>query len=297
MTQVTVGPPWAADGPVPQAPAHNLLSVSGVLVPDTGDEHWLVGIEVWPYPRDLPNTVDPCASGTFRVKDEGIGWNLPIFGPFTAYMPITCSSIVAKRAGFQDRVRLAFEARESYAVAYELAHGHAQPLNPFLSDGNVHILAAGAVVSPDVGLAYLEDAIGETGGTGMIHATPAVASSWNGASGGYGVEDRGDGQLKTTANKTPVAVSAAYRATPRFGTDPASDTQAWVYATSLVQVRRQNDIRIVGNLSESLDRSDNTVTFRAERGYVVTFDAPETSSDEQPVQAAVLVDWGGCVLC
>ena len=288
MADVTVGPPWAADGPIPQAPPHSLLSIPGALLPTPADDHWQVGIELWPYPPDLPNTVDPCASGTFRVKDDGAGWNLPVFGPFTAYLPITCSTISASRPGFADRARLAFEAREQYAVSYELAHGHAQPLNPFLTDGNTHILAGGVAVSPDVGLSYLEDAIGATGQSGLIHATNGIAQAWNGQSG-YGVEDVG-GTLYTTANRTPVAVSGGYAgATPRFGTDPA-EGQAWAFATSAVQIRRQDRIEIIApSIKESTDRSTNIVTFRAERGYVVTYDAPASDTDFQPVQAAVLI--------
>lgn len=297
MVQVTVGPPWAADGPIPVAPPHSLLSLPGVILPPAANEHWLVGVETWPYPRDLPDTHDPCSAGTFRAKNEGEGWNLPIFAPFNAYLPITCSTISANRPGFADRARLAFEAKEQYAVSYELSHGHAQPLNPFLADGNANILAGGIAVTPDVGLAYLEDAIGASGQGGVIHATNAVASSWNGASGGYGVEDVG-GVLYTTANRTPVAVSGGYAgATPRFGS-VAGDTQAWVYATGPVQIRRQQDVQLIGEtIGQSTDRTLNEVTFRAERGYVVSYDAPETASDSRPVQAAVLIDWGGCVLC
>jgi len=291
MVQVTVGPPWAADGPIPQAPPHSLLSIPGAVLPSTDDEHWLVGVEVWPYPPDLPDTFDPCAVGTLRTKSEGEGWNIPIFGSFTAYLPITCSSVSAAAPGFADRARLAFQAREQYAVSYELSHGHAQPLNPFLSDGNVRILAGGAAVTPDVGLAYLEDAIGATGQAGLIHATNGVASSWNGAAGGYGVEDVG-GVLFTTANHTPVAVSGGYvGATPRFGSSAAAG-QAWVYATSMVQVRRQPDVQIIApTIAEATDRANNIVTFRAERGYVVTFDAPASNTDLRPLQVAVKVDW------
>lgn len=290
MTQVTVGPPWAADGPIPQAPAHSLLDIPGALRPTTEDEHWLVGVEVWPYPPDLPDTVDPCSEGTFRVKGDGDGWNLPIFGPFTAYLPISCSTVSAARPGFADRARLAFQAREQYAVAYELAHGHAQPLSPFLSDGNVQILAGGAAVAADVGLAYLEAAIGQTGQAGLIHATPEVATAWNGQRG-YSVEDAG-GVLYTTANHTPVAVSGGYAgATPRFGTAPAAG-QTWIYATGQVQIRRQADVQIIApTLKESMDRELNFVTYRAERGYVVTFDAPASNSDVRPLQAAILIDW------
>lgn len=291
MASVLAGPTYAIDGPIPQAPAHSLLTIPGALLPENPDPHPLVGVEMWPYPPDLPDTVAPCAEGTFAVKGDGDGWNLPIFGPFTAYLPISCSSISAARPGFAERAITAFKAREQFAVAYELAHGHAQPDNPFLADGNVHILNGGTAVTPDVGLALLEDAIGATGQAGLIHATNAVASAWNGSSGGYGVEDYG-GTLYTTANRTPVAVSGGYiGATPRFGT-AAGAGQAWVYATGPVQIRREPDVFLnAPSLKESMDRENNLVTYRAERIYVVSFDAPASSSDTAPLQAAVKVDW------
>lgn len=290
MTQVTVGPPWAADGPLPVAPPHNLLSIPGALVPPTDDEHWLVGVEVWPYPRDLPDTIDPCLQGTFRLKNDGEAWNLPIFGPFTAYLPITCTAAVGKRPDFADRARIAFQARESYAVSYELAYGNAQPLNPYLADANTQLPAGSTVLRPDVGLAYLEEAIGATGQGGLIHATPAVATAWNG-NYGYSVEDTG-GTLYTTANKTPVAVSAAYAGAKPTNGSAAAAHQQWVFASSMVQVRRQQDVQLIApSLKESMSRDDNVVTYRAERGYVVSYDAPESSADTRPVQAAVLIDW------
>jgi len=290
MTQVTVGPPWVADGPIPQAPPHNLLSIPGVLLPTPDDDHWLVGIEVWPYPRDLPDTHDACSEGTFRLKAEGEGWNDSIFGPFEVVLPITCSTITAKRRDFANRAEIALKARESYGVSLELATGNAQPLNPHFNDSNVHVLAGGAAVRADVGLAYLEDAIGATAGTGIIHATPAVATAWNGQSG-YSVEDVG-GVLYTTANRTPVAVSYAYYNVTPSGQSAAPAGSAWVYATGPVQVRRQNEVVMIADtIAESMDRESNEVTFRAERGFVAIYDAPDSNTDTRPVQAAVLIDW------
>jgi hypothetical protein len=243
-----------------------------------------VGGAIWPYPPGLPTTWDPCSTGTFRTKAEGDGWDLPIFSAFTAYLPITCSSITAASAGFQDRARLAFAATESYAVAFELARGHAAPLNPFLCDANLTILAA-AAVTPDVGLSYLEQAIGETGRAGMIHMPPAVAAAMNG-SGGYGVDVRpaSGGMLRTTANGTLVAVDGGYIGANPSLHAPAAAGQSWAFATGPVQVRRGADINVVAdNIAQSMDRSDNTVTYRAERDYLVTWDTV--------LQAAVLIDW------
>jgi len=276
----TLGPPLALDGPLPVAPAFGLLSVATILPP--GSDRFGVGAQVWPYPPGLPTTWDPCSAGTFRTKADGEGWDLPTFQSFTAYLPITCSSMTAHSPGFEDRVRLAFAATESYAVARELARGSAAPLNPFLADANLTILAGGAAVTPDVGLSYLEDAIGATGRGGMILTTPAVGAALNG-SGGYGLEVR-SGRLVTSANNTPVALDGGF-----IGTSPSlhialGTGEAWAFATGPIQVRRSADIEIVpGDIREATDRSANEVTFRAERSYLVTWDTA--------LQAGVLIDW------
>jgi hypothetical protein len=230
----------------------------------------------------LPTTWDPCSSGTFRTKAEGTGWDLPVFNAFTAYLPITCSTLTAHSPGFEDRVQLAFAATESFAVAFEFSRGFANPLNPFLCDANLTILAGGAAVTPDVGLSHLEDAIGATGRMGMIHTTPAVGASLNG-SGGYGLDIR-SGALLTTANGTPVALDGGY-----IGASPSLHAalgtgEAWAFATGPVQIRRTGDIEIIpGDIREATDRSINEVTFLAERDYLVTWDTS--------LQAGVLIDW------
>jgi hypothetical protein len=278
----TLGPAVYLDGPLPVAPPFGLLSAA-TIVPS--DDRFGVGGAVWPYPPGLPTTWDGCSTGTFRTKADGTGWDLPIFSAFTAYLPITCSSITAHSPGFSDRAVAAFAATESFAVAREFSRGVALPLNPFLCDANLTILAGGAAVTPDVGLSWLEDAIGATGRAGMIHLTPATAASMNG-SGGYGLDMRpaSGGPLKTTANGTLVAVDGGYIGANPSLHAPAASGQAWAFATGPVQVRRSGDITVVAdNIAQSMDRASNEVTFRAERDYLVTWDTE--------LQAAVLIDW------
>lgn len=289
MTGITAGPPWPADGPLPVAPAHNLLTLPGAIQLDP-DPHVFVGIEEWPYPRDLPDLFETCSTGTFRVKQDSEGWNLPIFPGFTAYLPIECTAAVAKTDGFADRARVAFQAREHWAVHDQLVRGLVgSPTVPYLADANVKLPAGSTAQRPDVGLAYLEEAIGNTAQAGVIHATNAVATAWNGNSG-YEVEDT-SGVLYTTANRTPVAVSSALVGVQPHGGSAAGAHQQWVFASSRIQVYQDSEIRLIGpTLRESLDRSDNLVVYFVERAYVVTYDAPETSGD-RPVQAAVKIDW------
>ena len=275
----TLGPPISLDGPLPVAPSRGLLNI--VTVIPSADLRFGVGGAVWPYPPGLPQAWDPCSMGTFRTKTTGDGWDLPLFQPFTVYLPITCSSITAHAPGFADRAALALAATESYGVARELARGVANPLNPFLCDANLNILAGGAAVTPDVGLSYLEDAIGATGRGGVILTTPAVGAAFNG-SGGYGVDVR-SGSLLTTANGTPVALDGGFiGCSPSLHAALGAGT-GWAFATGPIQVRRSPNIEILSTISESTDRSDNTVEFRAERDYLVTWDSE--------LQAGILVDW------
>jgi hypothetical protein len=275
-----MGPPLSLDGPLPVAPSHSLLATA-TIVP-SGSDRFGVGGVVWPYPPGLPKTWAPCSTGTFRTKADADGWDLPEFNSFTVYLPITCSSITAHSDGFEDRVRLALAATESFAVARELSRGTADPLNPFLCDANLAILAAGAAVTPDVGLSYLEDAIGATGKQGVILTTPAVGSSFNG-SGGYGLDSK-SGRLTTTANGTPVALDGGFIGASPSLHAPLVAGQAWAFATGPIQVRRNVDITIIpGEIAQATDRAINEVTFYAERDYLVTWDTA--------LQAAVLVDW------
>jgi hypothetical protein len=283
----TLGPPLSLDGPLPVAPLRSLLNT--VTVIDSSDLRFGVGGVVWGYPPGLPEAWDPCSTGTFRTKSSRHDdWDLPQFQPFTVYQPITCSSITAHAPGFADRAVLALAATESYAVARELARGEANPLNPFLDDANLTILNAGVAVNADYALGLLEDAIGATGRGGVILTSPAVGAAFNGGTGGYGIDTK-SGALQTTANGTPVALDGGF-----IGSSPSLHAvlgagEAWAFATGPIHIRRSPQIEILSTLKESTDRSDNTVTFRAERDYLVTWDTS--------LQAGVLIDLTGCVLC
>jgi hypothetical protein len=280
MSSMTLAPPLDLDGPVPVAPVHSLLAVAQIV---PSDFRIGVGGEVWPYPPDLPQAFEPCSTGTFRVKSEGEGWDLPQFKAYELYLPITCSAITAHAPGFADRARIALQAKESFGVAKELATGYASGGdNPFLGDGNLNILAGGVAQKPDVALAWIEDAIGATAQQGIIHTTPAVGASMNG-SGGYLLETV-SGKLVTSANGTPVALDGGYIDVSPSLHAALNPGEGWMFATGPVQVRRGADIEMIAeDIAESMDRSDNVVTFRAEREYLVTWDVN--------LQVGVLVDW------
>lgn len=275
MSIQAVGVRLDLDGPRPVAPPHSLLNTPGVVVErDAG--RWLNGVNVVGYPDDTPSLWEPCSTGTFRVKDEGGPRPQATFDPFVVFIPTTCSIFgqsADNESGIRAQAEAVLEAVESMGVEQGLVAGVDGSDNPFLADSNLDLLGGGAV-SATVGLSYLENAIGATGRRGMIHATPAIIAAWQ--------QDllHVDGAL-VTVNGTRVVSGDGY-----IGVDPTDEAapgagQDYAFATGPVEVRLGP--LVITELAESLDRSDNTVTFRAERYVLATWDTA--------LQAGVLVDW------
>lgn len=272
MSNLTFGPPVTLNGPVPQAPLHSLLATPGVLQED-GSDRWINGVTVYPYPPGTPENWDPCTTGTFRTKEEGEEIPLPVFASFVAYLPITCSAMsIGDPEEFANRAEKSMDAVESFAVERQLSQGTGIPTNPFFADAAADILAGGAAVAPDVALSYLEDAIGATGKRGFIHATPGTGSQWFN-------NDRSAPLI--TVNGNTVILGGGYAGAQPSGEAAAAAGQAWAFATGPVEVRH-SEVAVM-QISEVLDRSNNDVTFRAERYVLAEWDTT--------LQAAVLVDW------
>ena len=89
-----------------------------------------------------------------------------------------------------------------------------------------------------------------------------------------------------TANGTPIVSGMGYQGinTPYIGT-PGAD-EDWAFATTGVEVYL-GPVRMT-TAKESLDRSDNIITFRAEKYVLAIWDGID---DEELAAAAVLVDW------
>lgn len=322
MTAVaTFGPPVRIDGPLPVAPPYGLINTAQVLNEATADfaarvaadrqgpvpphgateddlydfetvllpddpageiYRWGNGAQVYPYPIDTGYSWDPCSTGTMRTKADGQTPPLPTFAAFTAYLPETCtSSRIVSQAYFTARAQLAFAAVESAIYENVLAEGGA--LNgsgqPYLGDSNMTVLGGGAV-SPEEGLALLEDAIGSTHRQGMIHATPATVTAWTFT--GPAIDKEG-AVLKTRVGTSVVSGDGYIGVKPDDHNAGLSATQAWAFASGPVQVRREAQIRIYPDqLKQALDRSENIVTYRAERDALVTWDTA--------LQVGVLVD-------
>lgn len=274
-------PVYFVDGPPPVAPSFRLTETLRNLGWDVGEasDHWMLGARMWPYPADLPAAWDPCSAGTFRVKSDGDGWEQPEFGTFVAVVGETCSTLTVgvNQEAFADRAMRVFDARESYAVERELATGDALG-DVFPHFEQATVLNSGNATGSKAALGLLEDAIGGTGSGGLIHATPGTASAW----GEFQLVEQ-NGVLLTTVG-TPVAVGQGYVGVTLDAYPAALETgQAWAFATGPMNMRRGDITVLPGDVREAMDRELNTVTYRVERPYLLTWD--------NSFLVAVLVDW------
>jgi hypothetical protein len=253
------------------------LATPGVVVSEDAGR-WLNGVNVRAYPEDVPDLWAPCSEDAYRVKTDGETGRITTFDAFVCYLPITCSSLGVYQ-DLQGQAERVLEATYSFAVEEGLAQGVPTTANPWFGDVNLTILGGGAV-TPTVALSYLENAIGETGRKGMIHATPAVVTAWTRLA--LVGDDPGDPESNlVTLNGTPVVSGGGY-----IGTDPASGStpgtgQDWAFATGPVQVRIGPVV--MTDVRQSLERSENVLTFRAERYVLAQWDGA--------LQSGILVDW------
>jgi hypothetical protein len=198
------------------------------------------------------------------------------------YKPITCSGIGLDNsyaAELNDRISRVLEATESAGVEKALVEGVDGSSNPFVGDANVDDLTPvpGTAVSPGVGLSILENAIGETCRQGMIGATPASIAALQ----AFPVGDVSDRRL-VTANGTAVYSSDGLVNIDTAALPATTGTEDWMVAHGPVKIYLGPIV--TQSVRTSLDRSDNSLVFRAERYVLSIWDTV--------LQAAVLVDWG-----
>lgn len=269
------GPRLDLDGPLPVAPKHSLLNTPGVVVTEGDDGRWMNGVNMIGYPDSVPltwNACDPNATGS-AIKEEGSAGPQAQFDPFVCYLPVTCSAL--SYPYIADWSETVLEATYSFAVEQALVglvDAGLSP-NPQLGDSNVVKPVGNTAKSPIIALSYLENAIGATGRAGMLHATPATVAQLN-------TDTFLDPDELITTNGNRLVSGGGYIDAYANG-EQGGPGQDWMFASGPVQVR-MSDVQIT-DLRESLDRSDNTITFRAERWVLVTWDTA--------LQAAVLVDW------
>lgn len=312
--QVGFGPLERIDGPPPIRPVYGLLQAAeapaaGVRIvvdtdvgpleedvaramadwriPHPGEERWLNGVEVYPYPPDNADVYDPCATGSNQTT-KGFGTPVlhPQYGAMTLWLAETCTALrVWNQEEFKGRALVALSAVEGAAIASELMRGTRLPGNPYMADGGGTFPNGNTAMSVALGLALLEDEIGKSQRFGLIHVSPGVATI---------MRERFTLDNKTgvwrTVNGNVVIPDAGYVNPPRpVGHNVAAANQEWIYATGPIDIRRSEMFTTPGDVKEALDRGmgatngrPNSITYLAERYYLVDWD--------KEVQSAVLVD-------
>lgn len=272
------------NGPVPQPLPHGILSIPGVNL--TGDEgrepRWLNGVHIDGALMSMPAFWDPCTAGTFREKEEGEPGTMPRFDAFGMYIAHTCSTFgMGEWEDFKQKARDTLDATAQWAVEYVLSRGVtlSTNTNPFFGDSNVNVLGGGAVTA-QVGLSWLEKAIGDSGRAGLIHAPPEVAVNW---------DLRLRSGVMVTMAGTTVVIGGGYSEAPANGAAPASGS-SYAFATGPVQVRI-SDMNFAEELNGTLDTATNDVTYRAEKFALATWEGLPQADPDILQAAAVLVDW------
>lgn len=212
----------------------------------------------------------------------------PRFDAFVAHVPITCSTLsLGDPEEFAMRAEAVLDATLSYAIEKALAQGVPNGGNAFFGDTHLTQLGGGAVL-PETGIAFLENAIGQTGRGGILHLTPGVVGKV-----GFnlireydpdGVENSGDEYL-CTANGTPVSAGAGYIGSAPAGKTPSDPSTGvdWCFATGPVHVYLGEMALLPEETSAAIDRAQNVVTYRAERAALAVWDGA--------LQSGALVDW------
>jgi hypothetical protein len=272
----------------PFAP-HRFGLFSVVDQPTNPDSHWRGGVETQPNPCDAADTtVDSCPTGISPHKNPTAN-GFPTWGanPFTVFAEVPCSPAGLTDPGIAERTVSALRFGEERAVervvwtGITVAAGTGSPVYPHLASavdvfdaalGNIQIQAAAQVAvtgTPNVtrALGALEGAfLNCYGGEGVLHI-PAEAL----APLVERMQIVADGPNRyRTWNGLRVAVYASNNREGPTGVAPASG-RAWFYATGAISMRR-SDIQEASSVQESLDRSNNTYVYIAERTYVLNWD-------------------------
>lgn len=280
------GPAEIIIPPVLLAFPAGLLRAATVIGHD--DLHFGSAIEWSPENAADAQVVDPCA-----VLSKGTAGNHPAtirYDAFAVEAHDICGTFGFGAAEYEARARRTLAARESKAVEREWWTGTLSSANPHLAKAvstngpATTTLSGGAAQSLRVAFALLVQALADlNAGPGMIHARPFLCELWGSL---QLVRRDSSGKLRSACGVQVVA-GAGYP-----GTGPAAEartaTSEWAYATDDVVVH-QGDVGMParGVNAETLDRTTNTNTNRAERAYALAFNgAALVAVNVNPTQAS-----------
>ena len=233
------------------------------------------------YPIQIPGDLTPVPD----VKKDYDGEQGPIrYTPFVVEVPYTCSSWGFQVNDYEGKALRQLDAGLGKALEHEFWTGAINAANPNLTywtpNDDAHILNPGGATAPTpvsvtLGLALLSGALAQcaNGSRGMIHATPVVVGLMAEL---YLIDDDDTNEnayLSTRSRDDIVVSGSGYTGTGPFGQPAPTGTQAWMFATGMVDVRLGEPMVYPEEFAHALDRATNTVTFRGEQVAAVSPDA------------------------
>jgi hypothetical protein len=270
-------PPVIVDAIPREAPKHNLIDSAVHLDPPSGEEadRWLQGFTWTPEPCYEASVYDPTCGEVIDLDAEVGNMDPRIELPLVVYMPYDCVANGFEFEEDEDKVKRRLEAASPKAVeslfwlstlAENWSLANDTPVAPGDGDPPGGILAGGAVVTPEVALLQLTQALANcgAGSRGMIHAVPYLAQTW--ANRQYLRIEEVDGveRLTTLARGDIVVVGSGYTGTGPGNTEPIEGT-VWAYATPMVGVRLSPIELRPGNVNEIVNHRTNEIRWIAER--------------------------------
>lgn len=262
-TPVRSAPSASATAPPITPPASGLVSLA--RQPDDGDDRWMAG---YAYRTELPSAARNRSQNTATIGANVVTDPGPEFVdtiPIALTVQDDLSTFSFDVEDPEDRVTRILEAYTSKLLERELWTGEiavADGLpNRVLATAGTTDITPGTPPSPQTAVGLLIDSLSDAGmGDGMIHA---------GKSTGIRLPDAWKNEDTYERYGFVVVSGAGYP-----GTGPAGTGTGWMFATEIVNVRLGPIFVTPGVLPESINRSDNTITYYAQRFAAADFSGP-----------------------
>lgn len=269
------GPAEIAATPPLTPPTVSLLTSSQTVIEP--DENWTRGISMKLEGCGSAHGWDPCnIANDTKCLDPNAG-SLD-FHPYMVYSTNQCNTWGLGRA-LEATERSARSVRqllaaESYVIEQELwgnGLGTTNPdlVNPKIQSPTATTLTTGPITIVQA-LAAIEDALGDCGKGGryMIHMRPGMLVRLLADGGGELARREGNYYLSPMDNI--IVPGRGYNGGAPGGAPATADAE-WIYATSMVSVRR-GPIHTIDQIVETVDRKTNTHVILNERWVLAAFD-------------------------
>jgi hypothetical protein len=276
---------------------HEVGAVGPVGFQPTNDR-WLAGIR-WAIPSgSIVGLLDAC-NPALALDNAYSGSPAGAYYPFGVIAEDQCLAASFGTEEFRARARQALIAQESNAVERQFERGLVgNSVNPRLAQattGHIYLgssantQATQLALTPKDALACLDEGIARWGkGQGMIHAPSYVIAQWV-ASRSIVVENfdlattpadpspsSAKSRLIFSPNGNPIVAGSGYLGVSPDGTvvpdlTTGGHAAMWCYATGMVTVHRDAEVSYLpdspSEVGQALDRTNNTITWRAWRAY------------------------------